>query len=775
MPPVGKARVGNLPYELTSFVGRRREIAEVRSLLSASRLVTLTGVGGVGKTRLALRVGADVGRAFDDGVWSVGLGELRDPGAVVDAVLSALKLREGWDDPPETLLVEYLSTRKLLLILDNCEHLIEPVAALAEVLLHTCPDLRILATSREALRIGGEGTLRVQPMTMPKVDERSEVVGGHVRYEAMNLFAERAMTAVPAFKITENNEEAVATICRRLDGLPLAIELAAVRLRMMSVEQILQRLADRYTFLTTGNRGAPTRQQTLLWCIDWSYELCSSVEQELWARLAVFSGGFALDAVEGICARTMTSEQIVDAVGSLIDKSILVREEVAGTVRYRLLETLRDYAMERLKETGEFASLSQSHRDWYEHLVLQAEANWISARQVEWVVRLDAEQSNIRSALQFCLSGPSEANPGIRMAVALYPYWRARGLLREGMRWLAQLLAVEGGKPSLEQIKALYVLSALSGLHGDREASALYAERGCGLAGLLGNRTAVALMADAAGYHALVAQDFSTATERFESSLVVFRRDGDQLHMIWSLFGLALASAADGDWMRSEECQHEIQALTESRGESIYRGWSLRAAGMWAWQRGEHSGAKGLVRQALELARSVEDRTSAAGCIEVLSWVAAEEGAPRRAAKLMGAAQTLSQTVCGSGVIYPQLPVQHSLFEQKIRQTLGDRAFTEEFREGIRAQFEDAAAYALKEKSRPDISDESGFTSLTRREKQVAELVAQGLTNRAIASKLVISHRTAQGHVEHILIKLGFTSRSQIAAWLVEQKQRDKH
>ncbi|MFD9661012.1 ATP-binding protein [Rhodococcus sp. NPDC059968] len=773
MPSGIKATVGNLPHELTSFVGRRREIAVVRRLLSVSRLVTLTGVGGVGKTRLALRVAAESSRAFDDGVWSVGLGELNDPGAVVDAVLSALRLSEGRSAAPESLLVEYLAARKLLLVLDNCEHLVEPVADLAVALLRACPELRILATSREPLGIGGEAVHRVPPLTMPDPDQVSLVGGGLGHYEAVNLFAERATMAVPDFEITENNNDVIAAICRRLDGLPLAIELAAVRLRVMSVEQILQRLTDRYALLTTGSRGAPARQQTLQWCIDWSHELCSPTERELWARLTVFSGGFELDAVEGICADTMTSSQVVDVVASLIDKSILIREEVAGAVRYRLLETLRDYGMERLQETSEFASLLRRHRDWYEHLVLRAESDWISSRQVSWVARLDAEQPNIRAALQFCLTGPGEANAGSRMAAALYPYWRARGRLREGMRWLAQLLAV-GGEPGPAQVKALYVLSVLSGLYGDPEASALYVERGGDLAAQLGDRTAKALMADAAGHHALLTPDAATACEHFESSLTVFREDGNLLYMIWSLNGLALASDASGDWSRSDECRQEILELTGARGESVYRGWVSWSAGMRARQRGEYSRAKALATRGLQLARSVDDRISAAGCIEVLSWIAVDEGVPRRAAKLMGAAEALAQRVGNPSIIYPNLHLQHARIEQSVRWAIGDRAFETEFRHGFEARFEDAAAYAVDETSGSDISVEPGATSLTRREQQVAELVAGGLTNRAIAGKLVISQRTAQGHVEHILSKLGFSSRAQIAAWIIEQRHSEQ-
>ncbi|MBV6756767.1 ATP-binding protein [Rhodococcus opacus] len=771
MPLGGRANVGNLPHELTSFVGRRREIVEVRRLLSVSRLVTLSGIGGVGKTRLALRVAADSLRAFDDGVWLVELGEVQEPGAVVDAVLSGLGLREGGGAAPEALLVEYLVARKLLLVLDNCEHLVEPAADLAGSLLRACPELRILATSREPLGIGGEAVYRVPPLTVPDPDRPSPAGGDIDHYEAMSLFAERAAMVVPGFAVTGNNQDVVARICRRLDGLPLAIELAAVRLRAMSEDQILQRLTDRYGLLTTGGRGAPVRQQTLAWCIDWSHELCSPAERELWGRLAVFSGGFALDAVEGICGHVRGADQVVDVVGSLIDKSILIREEAGGVVRYRLLETLRDYGTERLQETGEFASLLRRHRDWYEQLVLRAESEWISSRQVAWLDRLDAELPNIRAALQFCLTGPSEADAGLRMAAALYPYWRVRGRLREGMRWLAQLLAVQGGTPGVERIKALYVLSALSGLNGDPDASALYAEQGAAMAAQVGDRLGAALMADAAGWHALFIGESAAACKYFESSLPVLREDGNLLYLMWSLLGLVLAGDAAGDRTRSEECQREILQVTESRGESVYRGWSLWGAAMGAWRRGEGPRANDLVARGLQLARLVDDRISALGCMELLSWIAVDQEAPRRAARLMGATEALVHTVGSPSTIFPSAHLEHARFEQQARLAIGDRAFEAEFRQGLEMRFDDAAAYALDETGPSDTAIEPGPTSLTRREQQVAELVAEGLTNKAIAGRLVISQRTAQGHVEHILSKLGFTSRAQIAAWSIAQRQ----
>ncbi|PBC35863.1 LuxR family transcriptional regulator [Rhodococcus sp. ACPA4] len=772
MYPANKANLGDLPHSLTSFVGRRREISEVRHLMSVSRLVTLTGVGGVGKTRLALRVAVDSRRAFEDGVWLVGLGELNDTGAVVDTVSATLNLREGGGTSLEDLLVEYLTSRKLLLILDNCEHLVESIADLTSTLLHSCPDLRVLATSREPLGIGGEAVFRVPPLTMPEPDRQPTISNGLNNYEAIRLFAERAATAAPDFAITERNQDVVLTICRRLDGLPLAIELAAVRLRAMSANQILQRLTDRYALLTKGSRGAPARQQTLQWCIDWSHDLCSHAEREMWGRLTVFSGSFELDAVEGICAGNMPPTQVVDVVTSLIDKSILIQEGVDGTIRYRLLETLRDYGMERLQETSEVASLLRRHRDWYERAVIEAERNWIGPQQMDWIAMLNAEQPNVRAALQFCLTWPIEAEAGLRMANGLYPYWRARGKLREGIRWLRQLLAVADCKSGFERIKGLYVLSVMSALHGDADSSLLNAQKGSALAAQVDDPTATALMADAAGHHALFTHDFAGASAHFESSLAAFRTEGHILYMIWSLLGLAVSSSAQGDWARSDECHREILQLTESCGESVYRGWSLLGAGIGAWNRGNFSRAKELAEEGVRLARSADNRLGAAGCIEVLTWIATDEGIPRRSATLMGIVEAIAQTVGSPSAVYPNLLVHQEPYEKRVRQSMGDRAFTSAFRDGFRMRFEDAAAFALNEATggfrAPAVSK---TTSLTRREREVAQLVAQGMTNKSIAAKLVISQRTAQGHVEHILRKLGFTSRSQIAAWSIEQSQ----
>jgi non-specific serine/threonine protein kinase len=346
MLPILRDKVGNLRVGLTSFVGRRRELTEAKRLLSVARLVTLTGVGGVGKTRLALRVAANARRAFDDGVWLIELGELHDLELLADTVVADLGLREQSSDPALELLAEHLADRRVLLVLDNCEHLVEAAAVLAEMLLRRCPDLRILATSHEPLGIGGEAVMRVLPLTVPDPD-RPPALQGLPGYDAITLFAARAEAAAPGFVLSEANQVTVTRICQRLDGLPLAIELAADRLRVLSPQQILDRLSDRYRLLTAGSRDAPARQQTLKLSIDWSYDLCEPVEQQLWARLSVFAGGFELDAAESLCTGFLAPQDVLDVVARLVDQSILIREEAGAVARYRLLESLRDYGISK--------------------------------------------------------------------------------------------------------------------------------------------------------------------------------------------------------------------------------------------------------------------------------------------------------------------------------------------------------------------------------------------------------------------------------------------
>ncbi|MGM5068843.1 protein kinase domain-containing protein [Rhodococcus qingshengii] len=757
----------NLPLELTSFVGRRTELAEVKNLLSVSRLVTLTGIGGVGKTRLALRVASNVQRDFADGVWLVELGELHDESLVVGAVAAELGVRDQSSRPLSEILVEFLATRTLLLVLDNCEQVIDAVAGLAEVLLRACPQLRILTTSREPLGIGGESVLRVSPLAVPDPG-REPSLRGLPRYDAFTLFAERAAAAVRGFEITEENKAPVSRICQRLEGLPLAIELAAARLRAMSPEQILQRLDDRYALLTSGSRGAPTRQQTLRWSIDWSYDLCAPREQQLWGRLSVFAGSFELDAAEEICGGDLTPEELLDTLGSLVDKSILIREESDTAVHFRLLETLRDYGREKIVEAGEYEVLRRRHRDWYQQLALDAAAGWVSPRQLELIDRLDREVPNLREALEYCLSdNDGGAVAGLRMATALYHFSLTRGLYTESRHWLDIFLARDAGKPTAERIRAIHADSLLAAVQGDLLAATALIEEGRALAEQITDPLVHALLDHADGELALFREDLPLAASRLEDAFEALDGQGDLILKVGILHLLGLVYELLGETKRPIGCYEKALTICESHGESVYRSYTLWAMAVAVWRQGDQDRAVALLGQALQLTEQVNDPLTCAACLEVLAWITAAEPNPRRAAVLMGAAEELGHSVGSVTIIFPTLQRCHDECEAKTRHALGEKAFGTARRQGRLMSMNEAVAFALGRQP-PDTTPTGPSVVLTKREREVAELVAQGLTNKQIAAKLVISLRTAQGHVEHILTKLGFTSRAQIAAWVVE-------
>ncbi|RYE39502.1 MAG: protein kinase, partial [Hyphomicrobiales bacterium] len=575
---------GRLPLELTSFIGRRHELTKAKNLLAGSRLVTLTGIGGVGKTRLALRVASAVQRDYDDGVRLVELGELRDESSLVDAVAGAVGVRDHSAKPLRDVLVEHLAPRELLMVLDNCEHLVDAIAELVDSLLRACPRLRILATSREPLGIGGEAVLRVPPLGVPD-PERKPSLRGLPKYDAVTLFADRAAAAVPGFAVTDDNAATVAEICHRLDGLPLPIELAAARLRAMSPEQILERLTDRYTLLTRGNRGAPSRQQTLRLCIDWSFELGTAGEQLVWGRLAVFAGSFELDAAERVCGEGLDPDELLDTLTSLAEKSILIREEHGSVVRFRMLETLREYGYEKLEQTGEAVALRRRHRDWYEALALKAEAEWISARQLDWIARLKREHANLREALEFSVDDDPAA--GLRTAAALGWFWISQGLYSEGRRWLDRLLAVQSGPPSLERAKALYWATVMANVQGDIETGTVLVEEGHTLAAQTNDPMIRAFVSFADGTLALVSGDLVRARSQLEPTLAEFSERGDRTLEVAALYSLGTAYGLSGMAEQAIESHERVLAITEKYGEKMYRSHSLWALGIAVWQQGD--------------------------------------------------------------------------------------------------------------------------------------------------------------------------------------------
>ncbi len=765
MPPTGRGKAGNLPQELTSFVGRKTELTEARHLLSESRLVTLTGPGGVGKTRLALRMASITRRAFADGVWLVEFDQLQDPALVAHTVADSLGLRERAGRPLLQTLEEHLAERRVLLVLDNCEHLVDAVAKLADALLRASPRLHILATSREPLGVRGEVALPISPLPVPA--HETSALRDLSSFDSISLFTERATAALPEFGITEDNRADVAQICLRLEGLPLAIELAAVRLRALSTEQILHRLSDRYRLLTAGPRSAPTRQQTLHACIGWSYDLCTSAEQLLWARLTVFAGVVELDAAEGVCAGDgLAAEDILDLVASLVDKSILVRAPDDVATRYRMLETIREFGAERLAETGQEAELRRRHRDWYERLVRDAEADLISPRQVDWQARLHREIPNTRAALTFGLTEPGEADVSVRMATALHAYW-TRGRLSEGRQWLRRALDHQTASRTVSSAKALYAAAMLAGFQGDVPGATTLVEELHDVAERLDDADSRALATQAAANVAVFRSDLAAAVACYEAVLDHHRAEGNLPRLLEALIGLAFASGLRGDTARSISCHEEMQAITEPRGEAWYRSYSLYDFGFVMWRQGDTRRAAELIEQSLRLKRLVDDPLSTAFCLEALAWIATGEHRFQRAAVLLGAAESLSQAVGTPTATFPDLLAYHERYVQQTRDHLGEEAFEAAYRTGLGLTFADAIAYALDEQAE-ETPPTRASTPLTRRERQVAELVAQGLSNREIATRLVIAQRTAEGHVERILVKLGLSSRMKVAAWLAE-------
>lgn len=691
LTPTGRRTLGNLPLELTSFIGRRSELSKVTSALSKSRLVTLTGIGGIGKTRLALRAAGEARADFTGGVWFADLSEVRDGSRPVDAVAAIFGLRDESGRSLQAMLVEFLSTRQLLLVLDNCEQAVDAVAKLAETLLRACPELRILATSIEHLGIGGELMLPLSPLACRDADAepRQDALPDS---DAVALFAERAAAAVPGFALTDDNRTTVARICSQLDGLPLAIELAAARLRVMSPAQILERLADRYALLTHGSRGAPTRQQTLRCSIGWSYDLCTAAEQQLWGQLSVFAGSFELEAAEGICADGLDPGDLVDLMSSLVEKSILIRAEFKGVVRFRFLETLREYGRTQIGKTHEYAQLRRRHADWYRQLVRDAAAEWVSAHQVSWIDRLERDLVNVREALEFMV--PEDSGTALGMAAALSPFWVSRGLLGEGRRWLDRTLAAAPREPTAQRVEALYYATLLAGLQGDPPAGAARARELQALVEQVPDPMAHRLAHIADGFTALFGGDLSHACEILENAVGA---GGDLRREVDTLLVLAWARELRGDLDEALAVNQKALALLESHGESVYRSYALWATGIAKWREGDRDEGAKLLERGLRLARELNDRRTAASCIEALAWIAGDADQPRRAVVMIAAAEALGQAVHSSVVVFPKLLEHEADCERHAHDALSAEEYDSARRRGSSMGFGEAVAYALAE------------------------------------------------------------------------------
>lgn len=768
----GRGSAGNLPLELTTFVDRRTELAEVKNLLATHRLVTLTGVGGVGKTRLAVRAAAKLRGDYADGVWLVELADVTTTQLLQEAVAATVGVREEPARRLSEVLAEALHRRETLLVLDSCEQVVQAVAELTEYLLQICPDLRVLTTSRERLNVAGETVKTIAPLRAPAPDSDT-TLREMPRFDGVALFTDRAAAAQPGFELDETNKSDVARICSRLDGLPLAIELAATRIRTMSVAQIAQRLTDRYALLTRGARTAPTRQQTLRWCVDWSYSLCTPVEQRMWARLAVFTGSFALDAVEDVCGAGLDIGEFgagdpLDVLSSLVDKSVVVREDAGAGARFRMLATVRDYGLDKLRDTGEDGELRRRHRDWYRRLILRAESEWISDRQLYWQTELEREQPNLREALDCYLSDdtPDAAVSALRATTALGEFWILHGLYGEGRSWLERALSRGEAASLADRVDALCVNSQLSGIHGDSDTAAALLDRARDLAEP-GSPELGAHIAYTEGILAFTGGEPDRASSAIDRAVRSSRPDPAGSLRIRALILQGWVAEVRDETTVAVTSYQEVLDLTETRGEYYYRSAALRGMGVLAWQQGERDRAQQLLRAALRINRTTHSPPLASFGLEAMAWVAGRRADARRAAVLLGAAQGLWPAARTVSTVLPNMFRFHDECERTTRRALGEKKFDLALRRGRAMGMNAAIAFALEEEAADTSASVGALAGLTKRERQVADLVAEGLSNRQIAAKLVISQRTTQGHVEHILTKLGFTSRAQIAAWVV--------
>jgi non-specific serine/threonine protein kinase len=487
----------------------------------------------------------------------------------------------------------------------------------------------------------------------------------------------------------------VAQICARLDGLPLAIELAAARLKAMSAEQILERLSDRYTLLHGGSRGAPTRQQSLDWSIEWSYDLCTPAERQLWARLSVFEGSFELEAAEDVCGDGFGSDQFVDLLSSLVDKSILIRAESDGVVCFRLLQTLRAFGRKKIEQSGEYPELRRRHRDWYQRLIDDAESEWFSPRQLYWFDRLERELPNLREALEFSLSeGGAKA---LGCVVALLPFWTTRGSLTEGHRLLDRVLEDAPDAPSADRAKALYGATLMAGVQGDLATATARVAEARALVEQLSDPTARAFVSTADGFTALLTGDLERGITTLEAAADMGGTDLNAQSGLLLVIGWA--HELRGDLVDALSWYERVLALSQPHGETVYRTNALWSIGIAKWRLGEHDDGAQRLREGLRSARAMKDRRAAAACLEALAWIAAENDDPRFAVVLMGAADTMGRAVGSAMLMFPDIGDFHQQCEQRTRKALGDKEFDAARRKGGSLGFSDAVAYALGERA----------------------------------------------------------------------------
>jgi predicted ATPase/DNA-binding CsgD family transcriptional regulator len=820
----------HLPEEPNSFIGRERELAELRQLLRRTRALTLCGSGGIGKSRLALRLMATTAAEFPDGVWFVELADLRQPELVVSRIASVIGISEEAGRPLLDTLGDALRARRLLLALDNCEHLLDACAEVGRHLLASAPGLRLLVTSREPLSVAAETIWRVQPLSVS-----ATASPGADRPEAVQLFADRAAASRPGFTVGPDNIAAVTSICRALDGMPLAIELAAARVRALSVEQISARLTDRFGLLTTGDRSAAPRQRTLRAAIEWSYELLTDRERALFRRLAVFTG-WSLEMAEQVCAdEAIPAADVFGLTAALVDKSLVVLDpELLGQARYRMLDTIREYAALRLEQAGESAQFRRRLRDYAIRVAEQSMAIGMARVPAPWQARVDVfrrydvDAGNVAQVLNWCLE-QGDAEAGLRICAAVSPCWIVWGTSGEGGEWLRSLLALDMSAVPAQVQGAATVVRGQLALSSDPAAAWTLGTDGLKLCREADDPywTAVALnlLAEIALHTGRIDEAAASADE----ALAIAQAAGDGWNEGYALGTRAAIAARQGKLREAEQ----LAAASVTVMRRIDQQWgaarALLGLGDLARFRGHPGEAHGWYVEALATLREIGARPEIARCLAGLGRVAMDLGANEQARRHLTRSLRLSHaTGARIGVARGleafaalagregglELAVQLAAAATALRETaglrplagarvegylsparrLGDAAVARLWASGRALTAEAAVALAMAASPAPEDGDDADGegaeaegpaltvagsyrvasappSSLTQREYEIAELVGGGLSNKAIAAELSISHTTAARHVANIMAKLGFNSRSQIAAWIANRTQ----
>ncbi|HEY3059118.1 MAG TPA: tetratricopeptide repeat protein [Chloroflexota bacterium] len=737
----------NLPNELSSFVGRQDEMARLTSLLTTARLVTLAGPGGIGKTRLALRVAGGLLGSLASGVWLVELAALSDSALVADRIADAVAQADQDHTPALQRLIEYVRDSDLLIVLDNCEHVLGACADLVAELLRACARLRVLATSREPLGITGEMVWRVP--TLSAVD-------------AGSLFVERVAARQPGFQRTPHNTAAITEICRQLDGIPLALELAAAYVPALGADGVVRRLNDRLRLLVGRDRTAPRRHQTLRAAIDWSYALLGPAERELLDRLSVFAGGATLEAVEGVGT---ADAALVDLLERLIAKSLIIAEtDPRGELRYRLLESVRTYAVERLAESGLAEHVQRLHAAYCAQLAEEAEPELNRPAQVRWLDRLEREHDNLRAALAWSVE--HELELGLRIGAALARFWFVRGHLREGSAWLDRLVNTSSDAGSKgARANALTAAGILAWHRADTDQAERYLRASLALRTEASDGARLARTLYELAKVLTQRGDHAGARAVGEQALECWRREGDAWGTAVALNLIGEFLREEGDLARAGEHYEEARQLFAATGDQRGTAIATQNVGIVAMELGDLVRARALHRATLPLKRELGDREGLAASLVDLAYLSLLAGNAERATRLCSFADVTRLSI---GSVLP--PYEEALSAQTIHQAraaLGNTEFSAQWATGQQLTLDDAVAEAL----RLDVPA-APLAGLTPRQLQVVKLVAQGLTNRELAERLVISKTTADRHVSDVLNKLGLPTRVHLATWAIHHGLR---